>query len=162
MSTLFDTPPMQSTQFATTRKRLASTVRPVLDPKAIASRIKKAREDTGLTQDEFADLARVHKRTVGNWENAKEGGTPYKEMNQISELTGRSVRWLLHGDDWLSAEEWTEVHEIRAAVQELLSRPAPEPPGELGRRAANPQPKPRSQKRKRPPTAGGGSQGGEQ
>jgi DNA-binding transcriptional regulator YiaG len=63
-----------------------------LQEEAICARIQKARKEAGLNQDEFAELLEVIKRTVQNYESNR---VPWSKMGQISEITGKSTRWLL-------------------------------------------------------------------
>lgn len=51
----------------------------------ISSQIRQARQAQDLTQQELADLLRVHLKTVSNWE--KPGSTPpAKQLSRISQL----------------------------------------------------------------------------
>ena len=72
-----------------------------LEAKAIGLRIKQARDEAGMTQEELADLASgFSKRSLQDYE----GGVtiPYKHMQEIASLTGKEVEWLLHGDPEMS------------------------------------------------------------
>lgn len=61
----------------------------------ICARIKQARIEAGLTQDEFADLLKVEKRTVQNYEADR---VPWRYLKEIAKITGRTQEWLLRGD----------------------------------------------------------------
>lgn len=62
----------------------------------IAERIKQARTEAGLTQDQLADLIEVGMRQVQYYEAGE--SDPYRRLAKIAEVTGKSVGWLLHGD----------------------------------------------------------------
>jgi transcriptional regulator with XRE-family HTH domain len=83
----------------------------------IVKRIEQARIESGLSQDEMADLLEVASRTYWNYENNR---VPYKLMGRISEITGRSLRWLLHGED--DAEPSAQVMRQLTAMEQKLDR----------------------------------------
>ena len=62
----------------------------------IRARIKHARKEAGLSQAALAELLEVIPRTVQNYENDH---VPWSRIRDISEITGKSTRWLLHGED---------------------------------------------------------------
>jgi|SRR6516165_10377803 transcriptional regulator with XRE-family HTH domain len=62
----------------------------------INERIREARKGAGLTQPQMADLLAVAPRTYQNYEKDR---VPWRLMGKISDVTGRSLRWLLHGED---------------------------------------------------------------
>lgn len=64
----------------------------------IAQRISAAREQAGLTQPEFAELMRVHYRTVQDWESPKKQATPWDRLDEIAAVTDVKKEWLLHGE----------------------------------------------------------------
>lgn len=65
-----------------------------LERAKISARIKQARHEAGLTQDELADLLNVQQRSVANYESVR---VPWRLISQIAEITGKSSEWLLHG-----------------------------------------------------------------
>lgn len=72
-----------------------------LEATAIRARIQEAREQAGLSQPDMAALLGVITRTVQNYEahagvSAK---VPYDRLGDIADITGTSLKWLLHGDD---------------------------------------------------------------
>lgn len=67
-----------------------------LDPDGIRARIRQARRELGLTQQELADLIDRHKRTVENYENVRV--PEWKELMKISRALDRPIEWFLHGD----------------------------------------------------------------
>jgi transcriptional regulator with XRE-family HTH domain len=84
----------QFTATAAFAARSLALVMDELQEAEISARIKQARKEAGLTQTEFAELLEVIPRTVQNYES---GRVPYPRMKQIADITGKSIRWLLHG-----------------------------------------------------------------
>jgi transcriptional regulator with XRE-family HTH domain len=71
----------------------------VIEERAIRSRIKQARKEAGLTQEQIAELIGVEDRTYQNYEREDDKGrTPWRMMNAIAAATGKPQEWLLHGD----------------------------------------------------------------
>lgn len=68
----------------------------VFDQGAIGERIARAREEAGLRQEDLAELVGVATRTIQNYEAGST--TAYRKINKISEVTARSVEWILHGE----------------------------------------------------------------
>jgi transcriptional regulator with XRE-family HTH domain len=88
-----------------------------LDRRLICARIKQARKEAGLTQEELADLLRpaVRARTIANYESER---VPWRYLGQIAEITGRSQEWLLHGE--LEAGDVPErLGRLEAVLQEI-------------------------------------------
>jgi transcriptional regulator with XRE-family HTH domain len=81
----------------------------------IVKRIEQARIESGLSQDEMADLLEVASRTYWNYENSR---VPYKLMGRISDVTGRSLRWLLHGEE--DAEPSAQVMQRLAVLESKI------------------------------------------
>lgn len=95
---------MPRTQFATTShgaERKVPDLMTRLLQDEIRARIKQARERAGISQEEMAALMGVIPRTQQNWESAqgKSAKVPWERLNEISDVTGATVRWLIHGDD---------------------------------------------------------------
>jgi transcriptional regulator with XRE-family HTH domain len=67
-----------------------------LQKRDITKRIRQARQEAGLTQPQMADVLDVAGRTYQNYEDDR---VPWALMGRISDVTGRSLRWLLHGED---------------------------------------------------------------
>jgi transcriptional regulator with XRE-family HTH domain len=67
-----------------------------IDPGAIQSRIRQARKEAGLTQQELADLIERHKRTIENYERVRV--PDWSELAKIARVLDRPVEWFLHGD----------------------------------------------------------------
>jgi transcriptional regulator with XRE-family HTH domain len=99
-----------------------------LNRSAIAGRIKEAREESGLTQEEMALAMHVYKRTWQNYENVKQPRIPWDRMEDIAEITGKPSEWLLHGPRetpnlmGVAHEETVESvrEEFRPRVREII------------------------------------------
>jgi transcriptional regulator with XRE-family HTH domain len=95
-----------------------------LEEEAIRTRIRQARDDAGLTQEQSADLHEVHKRTIENWENRH---VPWDRIKDIARNYGVTEEWLLHGDAMQPSdvsvserqELLTEIRELRALLERV-------------------------------------------
>jgi transcriptional regulator with XRE-family HTH domain len=94
----------------------------------VGSRIKQARTEAGLTQDELSDLVGVGLRQIQYYEAGE--SNPYRTLRRIAEATGRNVGWLLHGDPATAADEGAveavasidhRLEELAAAVARLAA-----------------------------------------
>lgn len=107
-----------------------------LERARICSRIAQARHEAGYTQEEMADLLGIKIRTYQYYEDDR---VPYRRIRDISEATGRSEQWLLHGFDPASSQREQEdrldrvefvlgqvLEELRALRSERGSSGAPE------------------------------------
>lgn len=67
------------------------------DANAIGQRIKCARVEAGMTQEDLADLAEgFGRRSLQAYET---GGTiPFKHLREIGQLLNRETAWFLYGD----------------------------------------------------------------
>ena len=108
----------------------------VFEPQDIGARLKHARLEAGLTQEELADLVGVSTRS---WQGYEAGDVvPYRHMTRIAEVTRRPLAWLLHGDDdppvrpdWLDplrGELADGVARLNAVVEKLEAQLEPAPP----------------------------------
>lgn len=89
-----------------------------LEAKAIGGRIRRARDEAGMTQEELADVAvGFSKRSL----QAYEAGVtiPYKHMQEIAAITGKSVEWMLHGDQEPPSEEAPVQQSVLARLQDI-------------------------------------------
>lgn len=70
-----------------------------IEPLAVAARIKQARLEANLTQEEMADLLHVRQRTYQNYESQSRRlvRVPFRLLDQIAEATDKTAEWLLHG-----------------------------------------------------------------
>lgn len=129
---------------ATSSRNLRRLLLDVLDEAAsrgmvvgIGDRIRQARTEAGFTQDQLADLVGVGMRQIQYYESGE--SDPYRKLRQIAEATGKSVDWLLRGDEDASEPGEAEVSQRLAAVEEELrglrqelERRLPDAPGEPG------------------------------
>jgi transcriptional regulator with XRE-family HTH domain len=86
-------------QNAATTERDLSTFLLVeqFDANAIGARIKHARIEAGLTQEDLADLAEgFGKRSLQAYETG--GSIPFKHLREIGTLLSRETAWFLYGD----------------------------------------------------------------
>ncbi len=60
---------------------------------SLGERIRKAREDQGLSQQQFAKLLDVDRKTVSNWEGSR-NQPRYGDLMLISSVTDVSLQWL--------------------------------------------------------------------
>lgn len=92
------------------------------DLAGVGARIRQARLEAGLTQDELSDLVGVGLRQVQYYESGD--SNPYRTLRRIAEATDKSVGWLLHGDPATeqAAEEVAERLESLEASQERIEQ----------------------------------------
>lgn len=106
-----------------------------LEAAKVSGRMKDARIRTGLSQQDFADVLKVHKHTVENVENNRLIKGPYQYVNAWAAAANVAVEWILHGHAGSTVEEEAVGEEILAVVErietrverleaELLERPA--------------------------------------
>ncbi len=60
---------------------------------SLGERIRKAREDQGLSQQQFAKLLDVDRKTVSNWEGSR-NQPRYGDLMLISSVTDVNLEWL--------------------------------------------------------------------
>lgn len=100
----------------------------------IGDRIRQARTEAGLTQDQLADLVGVGMRQIQYYESGE--SDPYRKLRQIAEATGKPIDWLLRGDDATEPDEGEVVARLSAVEEQLralrqeLERRLPAVPGE--------------------------------
>ena len=92
-----------------------------LDKAAICGRIKQARVEAGLEQQQLGDLLDppVHYRTVQTWESAKQQRVPYDRLGEIAQVTGVTKEWLLHGDQVPTQVE-VQADRLADAIEKLV------------------------------------------
>lgn len=88
-----------------------------LEKAQISERIKTARVQAGLTQEELADLLHVRARTIANYEADR---VPWRLLDKIAEFTGVSQQWLLHGI--AASEPDAKYEQILARLESLEKR----------------------------------------
>lgn len=95
-----------------TTDRLTLDLMTRLQTAQVAGRMRDARIEAGLTQEQMAELVGVHKRVIENIENNRLVKGPYQYVNAWSDITNWTVQQLLHGDARTQGED--------AAVLEAL------------------------------------------
>lgn len=108
------------------------------EKRQIGERIAQARHEAGLTQEELAEAVGVSQRAVQLWEAGD--NVPFRRLSRIGEIVGRSVLWLIHGDDQADTtrlqameERLEELDEKVDRILDLLGSPAqPEPEEQTG------------------------------
>ncbi len=94
----------------------------MVDMSTLAERLREAREDKGVTQEDLADAAGVSKQAVSKIEN---GGTlkpAMSTMEPIARLLGVNVRWLVDGKppkiagDMVADDGWADIVGVRQAA----------------------------------------------
>lgn len=96
----------------------------------ITARIRQARKEAGLTQPEMAKLLEVAIRTYQNYEDDR---VPWDLMGRLSDVTGRSLRWLLHGEDDAepSQQVMLRLDRLDRKLDKLLARDTADDPETL-------------------------------
>jgi transcriptional regulator with XRE-family HTH domain len=80
-------------------------------PTDIGTRIRTARRDCGLTQDELADLVGVSRSAVAQWETGRAGQVT-ANLSRIAAALEVSVEYLMVGDDKHAAGEVRQGDEL--------------------------------------------------
>ena len=104
----------------------------------IGARIKQARLEAGLTQNELAGMGTFSYRSLQGWETGER--IPFKHFAELSQLLRKTSEWFLYGDEPDSTTEgrYEELLErlgqVEAQQQEILEalRPPPESPQDAG------------------------------
>jgi len=86
----------------------------------LGDRIRQARQEAGLTQDQLADLVGVGMRQIQYYESGE--SDPYRKLIQISEATGKTVEWLLRGDAVTPPELDERLERLEGMLAEVLRR----------------------------------------
>jgi transcriptional regulator with XRE-family HTH domain len=76
----------------------------------IGERIKQARLEQGLTQEELAVLASFSKRSLQDYEAGLT--IPYRHLSELSRLLNRPKEWFLYGTDTFAALNEERLREI--------------------------------------------------
>ena len=103
----------------TTRNFRSFLLMAQLEAREIGARIKQARKERGLTQEELAELCDVSTRALQTWE----GGavTPYRHFKDLARLLQRQEEWFLYGDPPAPAED-AELGEVKDRLERIESR----------------------------------------
>lgn len=72
---------------------MTSSTTPRVPVFSLGERIHKARKDLGLSQQEFADMLGVDRKTVGNWESERVQ-IRYGDLMLISSAADVDLSWL--------------------------------------------------------------------
>jgi transcriptional regulator with XRE-family HTH domain len=88
-----------------------------IDPRSVGRRMREARVEAGLTQEDFAHIARVTLRTVQHWEAGD--NVPYRKMDKLAQLLDREVRWFLHGDGPDPGSVFAALADIRQRLDRI-------------------------------------------
>jgi transcriptional regulator with XRE-family HTH domain len=80
-------------------------------PQHIGTRIRAARRDRGLTQDELADRVGVSRSAVAQWETGRTGQVT-GNLSRIAGVLEVNVEYLMHGDDKHAAGEVRQGDEL--------------------------------------------------
>ena len=72
-----------------------------IEPEKIRARLRQARKEAGLSQQQLAELLNVHKRTIENYENVR---VPWDHLNEYARFTNRPAEWFLYGEAALPPE----------------------------------------------------------
>jgi transcriptional regulator with XRE-family HTH domain len=80
------------------------------DADAIGARIRQARNERGLTQDELAAMASFSKRSLQDYE----AGTtiPYRHLRELGRLMNKPEEWFLYGDQTVGGVGEQRLREI--------------------------------------------------
>lgn len=89
-----------------------------LAAKEIGARIKLARKERGLTQEQLAEMASFSKRSLQDYEMGET--IPYKHFREMAELLSRDVRWFLYGETEEEANERDVDAAVLAAIEQRL------------------------------------------
>lgn len=79
----------------------------------LGERIRKAREDAGLSQQQFADRLGVDRKSVTNWEGNRHAPR-YRDVMLVSLVADVDLGWLA-GDDYQPAAEPASIAQGRQA-----------------------------------------------
>jgi transcriptional regulator with XRE-family HTH domain len=119
---------MQSTDRAAFARAIERQDMAELERAAIASRIKEARKEAGLSQPEMAAALDVIPRTYQNYESVSNPRTPWGLLNQIATVTGKTTEWLIHGErqsaprlvDTLNGNSRSQLDRLEKKVDAIL------------------------------------------
>lgn len=115
----------------TSAERLTLDLMTRLQTAQVAGRMRTARIEAGLTQEQMAELIGVHKRVIENVENNRLVKGPYQYINAWSDVSNWSVRRLLHGEATQPDEDDDGMADLRLYVERLA-----EELGEMGEAVA--------------------------
>lgn len=82
----------------------------------IRQRLREAREQAGLSRERLADLLTVHVNSIRNYETKR---TPWTLMNAWGQATGKSLEWLLHGQESSQPGDAQQLDRIEILLTEI-------------------------------------------
>jgi transcriptional regulator with XRE-family HTH domain len=89
--------------------------------KEIGRRIALARNETGgMTQVQLAELLNVSARSVQDYEHGVT--VPWRYFERLEEITGRPLRWFLHGEERPSVRVVDEYQDLATRRHDELTR----------------------------------------
>jgi transcriptional regulator with XRE-family HTH domain len=80
-------------------------------PQDIGTRIRTARRDHGLTQDELADQVGVSRSAVAQWETGRTGQVT-GNLSRIAGALEVNVEYLMYGDDKRASQQVGQGDEL--------------------------------------------------
>lgn len=89
------------------------------EEREICARIKQARIEAGLTQQQVSDLLHIEKRTYQNYEDYR---VPFRSLEQIGSVLGKPKEWLLYGDGPEFTNRIKRMEETMAELDRKLDR----------------------------------------
>jgi PAS domain S-box-containing protein len=96
-------------------------------PREIGRRLAQARREAALTQQQVADELGVTRRSLQGYEAG--AVVPYKHLDRLGELLGRTPQWFLTGDDAARRPQTDDLREIvRDEITTVLSQAGVVPP----------------------------------
>ena len=96
-----------------------------MDRAAISTRLKAAREEAGVTQEEMADILSVHVRSIQDYERPSLKTVPFDRLDEWAAATGKTKTWLLQGDEAVESDRLANLEarlESVAGALELLEK----------------------------------------
>lgn len=91
-----------------------------LEQAEICARLKSARDLSGFTQEQMADMLDppVTARAVANYEKSR---VPTKYISQWSEITGKSKRWILTGEEeGATPKQLADIHALLESIEKKV------------------------------------------
>jgi len=81
------------------------------DSQAIGERIRLARQERGLTQEQLAEAVGVTRSAVAQWETGRAGQVT-GNLSRIAAVLEVGVEYLMFGDDKAAPQHATRGHEL--------------------------------------------------
>ncbi|EOU1910739.1 helix-turn-helix transcriptional regulator [Clostridium perfringens] len=87
----------------------------------LKDKIKQARKEMNLTQQEFAKLLGISRGNLGDLENGKNKGGNLSLIRKLSDVTGKEISYFLNSDSEILINQY-EV--LDSAINMLISKGA--------------------------------------